>query len=86
MVHEVTDTAASLQLAAAGLGATLTTPLMLRLGTRTAGDLTTLRMADPLTRRIVLLARRDVEQRQPVRVFVDEASAVVGDLLASLAW
>lgn len=83
VVHEVTDTAASLQLAAAGLGATLTTPLMLRLN---PGVLTTLRMSDPLTRRIVLLARRDVEQRQPVRVFVEEARAVVGALLASLAW
>ncbi len=83
VVHEVTDTAASLQLAAAGLGATLTTPLMLRLN---AGRLTTLRMPDPLTRRIVLLARRDLEQRQPVRAFVREAGAVVGGLLASLTW
>lgn len=86
VVHEVTDTAASLELAAAGLGATLTTPLMMRLGTRSAGDLTTLRMADPVTRRIVLLARRDVEQRQPVRVFVEEARTVVDRLLAALTW
>lgn len=86
VVHEVTDTAASLQLAAAGLGATLATPLMLRLGAQVAGQLATLRMADPLTRRIVLLSRGDLEQRQPVRVFVDEARTVVGDLLASLSW
>ena len=86
VVHEVTDTAASLQLAAAGLGATLTTPLMLRLGTQTAGDLSTTRMADPITRRIVLLSRHDVEQRQPVRAFLEEARTVVGDLLATLTW
>lgn len=86
VVHEVTDTAASLQLATAGLGATMATPLMLRLGTQTAGDLVTLRMDDPVTRRIVLLSRRDVEERQPVRVFVEEARTAVSALLASLTW
>lgn len=83
VVHEVTDTAASLQLASAGLGATLTTPLMLRLN---PGDLVTLRIDDPVTRRIVLLSRRDVEERQPVRVFVEEAQTAVSALIASLAW
>ncbi len=86
VVHEVTDTAASLQLATAGLGATMATPLMLRLGTQAAGDLVTLRMVDPVTRRIVLLSRRDVEERQPVRVFVEEARTAVSALLASLTW
>ena len=85
MVHEVTDTAAALQLAAAGLGATTMTPLMLRLTPR-PGDLVTLRMSDPLTRRIVLLSRRDLEERQPVRVFVEEARTAVSALLASLTW
>lgn len=86
VVHEVTDTAASLQLAAAGLGATLATPLMLRLAAQRATDLDVVRMPDPITRRIALLARSDVEQRQPVRVFVEEAATVVAQLLASLAW
>ncbi len=58
MVHEVTDTAASLQLAAAGLGATVMTGLMRRLNTSL--DLTALHMREPLTRQIVLISRGDV--------------------------
>lgn len=84
VVHEVTDTAASLQLAAAGLGATVTTGLMLRLNT--SPDLTTLHMREPLTRQIVLISRGDVAQRQPVRVFVEEAESLVDELLAALNW
>ena len=84
MVHEVTDTAASLQLAAAGLGATVMTGLMHRLNTSL--DLTTLHMREPLTRQIVLISRDDVAQRQPVRVFVEEAESVVDELLAALNW
>jgi DNA-binding transcriptional LysR family regulator len=83
VVHEVTDTAASLQLAAAGLGATLATGLMRRLNGDL--DLTTLRMPDPLTREIVLISRGDVAQRRPVRVFVDEAERLVDELLANLS-
>jgi DNA-binding transcriptional LysR family regulator len=84
VVHEVTDTAASLQLAAAGLGATVMTGLMHRLNTSL--DLTALRMREPLTRQIVLISRGDVAPRLPVRMFVDEAERVVEELLATLDW
>jgi DNA-binding transcriptional LysR family regulator len=84
VVHEVTDTAASLQLAAAGLGATVMTGLMRRLNSGL--DLTTLHMREPLTRQIVLISGGDVAQRQPVRVFVEEAESVVDELLAALTW
>ena len=67
-----------------GLGATLMTGLMRRLNT--SGDLTTLHMREPLTRRIVLISRGDVAQRQPVRVFVDEARSLVDELLPQLHW
>jgi DNA-binding transcriptional LysR family regulator len=84
VVHEVTDTAASLQLAAAGLGATVMTGLMRRLNTGL--ELTALHMREPLTRQIVLISRGDAAQRQPVRVFVEEAESVVDDLLKTLNW
>jgi len=84
VAHEVTDTAASLQLAAAGLGATLMTGLMRRLNS--SADLTTLHMREPLTRQIVLISRGDVAQRQPVRVFVEEAGNLVDGLLATQNW
>jgi len=84
VAHEVTDTAASLQLAAAGLGATVMTGLMRRLNPSV--DLTTLHMREPLTRQIVLISRGDVAQRQPVRVFVAEAENLVDELLAALNW
>ena len=84
VVHEVTDTAASLQLAAAGLGATVMTGLMRQLNTGL--DLTALHMREPLTRQIVLISRGDATERQPVRVFVEEAESVVDQLLAALNW
>ncbi len=84
VVHEVTDTAASLQLAAAGLGATVMTGLMHRLNTSLA--LSAMQLRDPLTRQIVLISRGDVAQRQPVRHFVDEASNLVDELLAEVEW
>ena len=43
-------------------------------------------MRDPLTRQIVLISRGDVAQRQPVRVFVEEAQSVVDELLGALSW
>ena len=82
VVHEVTDTAASLQLAAAGLGATVMTGLMRRLNPSLS--LAALHMREPLTRQIVLISRGDVAQRQPVRVFIDEARSLVDELLAAL--
>jgi len=84
VVHEVTDTAASLQLAAAGLGATVMTGLMRRLNTSL--DLTALHMREPLTRQIVLISRGDVGRREPVRVFVEEAESAVAQLLATVTW
>ena len=41
-------------------------------------------MREPLTRQIVLISRDDVAQRQPVRVFIDEAKSLVDELLAAL--
>jgi DNA-binding transcriptional LysR family regulator len=84
VVHEVTDTAASLQLAAAGLGATVMTGLMRRL--TTGLDLTALAMREPLTRQIVLITRGEPAQRQAVRVFVEESAGVVDDLLRTVGW
>lgn len=78
VVHEVTDTAASLQLAAAGLGATVMTPLMRKLNPDL--ELLELRMPEPLTRRIVLLAPST--QVQPsVRAFTTVVSEVVAAML-----
>ena len=84
VVHEVTDTAASLQLAAAGLGATVMTGLMRRLNTSL--ELSAMQLRDPMTRQIVLISRGDVAQRQPVRHFVDESSKLVDELLAEVEW
>ncbi|WP_182481531.1 LysR family transcriptional regulator [Nocardioides immobilis] len=78
VVHEVTDTAASLQLAAAGLGATVMTDLMRRLNP--TSHLQRLEMADPLTRQIVLIAPRRADVRQPIAAF----TAVVTDVVAAL--
>lgn len=75
VVHEVTDTAASLQLVAAGLGATVMTPLMRRLNPHVS--LRSLQMTEPMSRRIVLLALKDHQQR-PVAAF----SAVVAKVVA----
>jgi hypothetical protein len=83
-VHEVTNTAASLQLAAARLGATVMTGLMHRLNPSL--DLEALSMRDPLTRQMVLISRGDVAQRQPVRVFVRQGQSVVDELLGALSW
>lgn len=79
VVHEVTDTAASLQLAAAGLGATVMTDLMRHLSPTL--ELQTLQMADPLTRQIVLITPANVEFRQPIVAFADVATGVVEALL-----
>jgi DNA-binding transcriptional LysR family regulator len=79
VVHEVTDTAASLQLAAAGLGGTVMTDLMRRLNP--ALDLQRLEMADPMTRQIVLITPSNVEHRQPIAGFTDVVTDVVDSLL-----
>lgn len=79
VVHEVTDTAAALQLAAAGLGATVMTALMRRLNP--ALDLQLLEMADPMTRQIVLITPSSIEHRQPIAGFTDVVTDVVDSLL-----
>lgn len=79
VVHEVTDTAASLQLAAAGLGATVMTELMRRLNP-TLG-LRRLEMEDALTRQIVLITPGSLQFRQPVAAFADVVTHVVDTLL-----
>ena len=79
VVHEVTDTAASLQLAAAGLGATVMTDLMRHLNPTV--DLRRLEMEDPLTRRIVLITPGDVRTRQPIAAFTEVVTDVVDSLL-----
>lgn len=79
VVHEVTDTAASLQLAAAGLGATVMTDLMTRLNP--TSELTRLEMADPLTRQIVLITPGRTDVRQPIAAFAGVVTDVVDALL-----
>jgi DNA-binding transcriptional LysR family regulator len=79
--HEVTDSAASLHLASAGLGVTVITPMMRRL----VADLPlrVLAMADPLTREVVLLVP-SAHRRRPVTAFVDTAREVAAELPRSL--
>jgi DNA-binding transcriptional LysR family regulator len=79
VVHEVTDTAASLQLAAAGLGATVMTDLMRRLNPTT--DLRRLEMKDALTRQIVLISPGRARLRQPIGAFTGVVTDVVDALL-----
>jgi DNA-binding transcriptional LysR family regulator len=81
VVHEVTDSAASLHLASAGLGITMITPMMRRLVAEL--PLRVLPMADPLTREVVLLVPR-AHRRGPVTAFVDTAREVAAGLPRSL--
>jgi DNA-binding transcriptional LysR family regulator len=77
VLHEVTDTAASQHLAAAGLGITVVTPLMRRLSPGV--ELQVRPMRDPLTRDVVLLVPSTHRQR-PATVFADTARQVVDAL------
>jgi DNA-binding transcriptional LysR family regulator len=79
VLHEVTDTSASLQLAAAGLGATVMTDLMRRLNPSL--DLVGLQLADPFSRKIVLITRGGITPRESVRVFIEVAQHLVADML-----
>lgn len=82
VVHEVTDSAASLHLASAGLGLTVITPMMRRL---VAGlPLRVLPMDDPLGREVVLLVPA-AHRRGPVTAFVDTAHDVAAGLPRSLS-
>ncbi|HCB02703.1 MAG TPA: LysR family transcriptional regulator [Nocardioides bacterium] len=77
--HELTETSASLQLAAAGFGATLATDLMKRVNVSI--DVARLNLPLPLTREVVLISHGEVPQRESVRRFVEVARAVVEELL-----
>jgi DNA-binding transcriptional LysR family regulator len=77
VLHEVTDTAASQHLAAAGLGITVVTPLMRRLSPGV--ELQVRPMHDPLSRDVVLLVPSTHRQR-PATVFADTARQVVDAL------
>lgn len=81
VVHEVTDTAASLQLAADGAGATPSTALMRRLNPSLL--FTRLEMEDPLRRQIILATRSTGNQRPSLRVFTEVVQGVVRDLLGA---
>jgi DNA-binding transcriptional LysR family regulator len=81
VVHEVTDTAASLHLAAAGLGATVVTDLMRRLNPNV--EIQRLEMAEPLTRGIVLITPGRITFRQPIAAFTEVVTEVVGAMLTS---
>ncbi len=77
VVHEVTDTAASLHLASAGLGITVITPMMQILS---AGVPLRIRpMTDPMTRDVVLLVPKGHRQR-PVTAFVETARRIADEL------
>ena len=82
VVHEVTDTAATLHLTAAGLGLSLVTPMMQRL----TADLPLLLrpMPDPMTRDVVLLVPRAETQRH-VAAFVRTAAVVAAELTPAAA-
>jgi DNA-binding transcriptional LysR family regulator len=77
--HELTETAASLQLAAAGFGATLATDLMRMVNVSL--DVARLNLPLPLTREVVLISHGEMPQRESVRCFVDVAKTVVEELL-----
>ena len=77
VVHEVTDTAASLHLASAGLGITVITPMMRILS---AGlPLRVRPMADPMNRDVVLLMPKPHRQRS-VTAFVETARSTAAAL------
>lgn len=79
VVHEVTDTAASLQLAAAGSGVTPMTQLMRRLNPTV--DLVALEMADPLSRQLILAIRDGADPRQRTRLVAGVVEDVVQQVL-----
>jgi DNA-binding transcriptional LysR family regulator len=77
--HELTETAASLQLASAGFGATLATDLMRMVNVSL--DVARLNLPLPLTREVVLITHGEMPQRESVRRFVEVAQSVVHELL-----
>jgi DNA-binding transcriptional LysR family regulator len=75
VVHEVTDTAAALLLAARGLGVTPVTPLMRRLVTT---DALVVALDDPVERHVVFLRHRADRARPTVAAVTKAARAVAG--------
>ncbi len=80
IAHEVTDTAASLHLASAGLGITVITPMMRMLSAEL--PLQVRAMSDPMTRDVVLLVPA-AHRRRPVAAFVEIATQVADYSVAS---
>ena len=74
-VQLVTDTTMSLRLAAAGLGITLATPLMLRFAAGESCHWRALR--EPIARELLLVVRQSNRQRPPVTAFASELAEVV---------
>lgn len=79
VVHEVTDTAASLRLASADLGATLTTDLMQRM--THYSDLLRLPMFSPISRQIVLITPAADQHRRSISAVVELAKEIVATTL-----
>jgi DNA-binding transcriptional LysR family regulator len=78
VVHEVTDTAAALLLAASGLGITPVTPLMCRLVTVPARIL---HLREPVERTIMLVRHRADEARPTVAAVTEATRAVAREAL-----
>lgn len=81
VVHEVTDTAASLQLAAAGAGVTPMTDLMRRMAP--ALRLQALEPAEPIERRLILVVREGADARPTIRALTEVVRRVVGEVLGA---
>lgn len=75
VLHEVTDTAATLALVEAGVGVSVVTDLMLRLR---PSHLDVLDLHEPMERHIVVVFRSFAAQRPTVAAFVDILSASAG--------
>ncbi len=76
--HEITDTAVSLALVAAGLGATFVTDLMVDLAHR--GDIRRIPLTRPVPRRVVFIRSTDAGSRPTVRALTEVVQAVVRDV------
>jgi DNA-binding transcriptional LysR family regulator len=80
VVHEVTDTAAALRLAACGLGITPVTPLMRRLVTVQAKIL---HLQDPVERTIMLIRHRADGARPTIAAVTEATRAVTREALSA---
>jgi DNA-binding transcriptional LysR family regulator len=78
VMHEITDTAAALLLAARGLGVTPVTPLMRRLITV---DARVIALDDPVDRHVVFLRHRVDRDRPTIMAVTEAAKAVASQLV-----